>query len=132
MGDTNPSFYVIIRTIMKLLFLDDSYQKASNYLGYGGFCTDSLSARGMTNDIIQLKKEFKIPPGVEIKWSPSKDHFLNTKFKGKRKDLYLAAIGILEKHGAKIMCAVHSLDDCYPTMHGWEMAKTRIEIWGQT
>jgi hypothetical protein len=111
---------------MKLLFLDDSYQRTSNYLGYGGFYIDSVSARQMNDDISRLKEDFKIPPNVEIKWSPPKDHFLQTGFKGVRHKVYREAIRILEKHGAKVMCAVHALNDCYPTLNNWGAEKTRV------
>jgi hypothetical protein len=102
---------------MKFLFLDDSYQKKSDYLGYGGFCIDGTNLRKMGDDIRALKKEFKIPESVEIKWSPPKKHFLRTRFKESRQDLYRAGVAILRSHDARIICAVHSLSECYPRMH---------------
>jgi hypothetical protein len=113
---------------MKLLFLDDSYQKESKYLGYGGFCIDQAEVRGLAEDVYKLKMFFKIPESVEIKWSPPKDHFLRTKFKGKREDLYRKAIHLLQKHKTRIMCAVHSLDECYPiSLHNWK--KKEAFLW---
>jgi len=114
--------------LMRFLFLDDSYQKKSEYLGYGGFCIDGVNSRKMADDIQSLKKQFKIPNTVEIKWSPPKHHFLKTKFKGVRQELYRTALQILQKYNAKIICAVHSLGECYPKMYNWKMKD--ILVWG--
>ena len=91
---------------MKFLFLDDSYQKKSEYLGYGGFCIDGPNVRKMSDDIRLLKKEFKIPDSVEIKRSPPKDHFLNTKFKEQRRHLFKAALKVLKEYPFRPMVCV--------------------------
>lgn len=112
---------------MKALFLDDSYQKEKNYLGFGGFCIDESKIRILIEDILNLKSEFNIPRWVILKWSPGPKHFLRTKFTGDRQELNNKAIQLLHKHDATIICAVHDLNDCYGVrLHQWDFKRTRI------
>lgn len=113
---------------MKFLFLDDSLQKGRNYLGYGGFCIDESDLVKLTTDLSNLKRGFNIPEEVELKWSPDQKHFLRTKFRGKRQEVYEACIKLLCKHGASIICAVHNLNDCYgKKLYAWDMKQ--IILW---
>jgi hypothetical protein len=110
---------------MKLLFLDDSFQKDKNYLGYGGFCIDESELLNITAGVIELKRQRRIPEAVELKWSPGPRHYLRTTFRGSRRELYGACIELLRDHGASVVCAVHSLDDCYGrTTYGWDTRRT--------
>lgn len=110
---------------MKLLFLDDSLQRDKNYLGYGGFCIDGSEIVNITAGVTELKRRLRMPESVELKWSPDPRHYLRTTFKGSRKQLYRATIELLRDCGASVICAVHSLDDCYgKTLHGWDTRRT--------
>lgn len=76
----------------------------------------------------QGKRGFNIPEEVELKWSPDQKHFLRTKFRGKRQEVYEACIKLLCKHGASIICAVHNLNDCYgKKLYAWDMKQ--IILW---
>lgn len=55
---------------MKILFLDDSYLSKRKYIGSGGFCLNFQSVRPLADDLCDLKRKFRIPQDVEIKWSP--------------------------------------------------------------
>jgi hypothetical protein len=110
---------------MKLLFLDDSFQRDKNYLGYGGFCVDESEIVNLTAGMTELKRRLRIPESVELKWSPSPRHYLRTSFKGSRQQLYKTCIELLRDHGASVVCAVHSLNDCYGrTLYGWDTKRT--------
>jgi len=109
---------------MKLFFVDDSYRR-EGILGHGGFVIDALHAKMLMSDLTNLKKEFGIPHNVEVKWSPEPDHFLRTKFKGKREELYTQVIKLIYKYEAKIICAVHDLNECYGRKkHNWSLDTT--------
>lgn len=110
---------------MKLLFLDDSFQRDKNYLGYGGFCIDESEIVNLTAGITELKRRLHIPESVELKWSPSPRHYLRTTFKGSRQQLYKTCIELLRDHGASVVCAVHSLNHCYGrTLYNWDTRRT--------
>jgi hypothetical protein len=112
---------------MKFLFLDDSYQKNAKLLGHGGFCVDAAILKELISDITDLKRRYKIPQRVELKWSPDPHHFLRTEFKYKRSDLYRECIGILDKWDTPIICSIHSLSDCYGyKLHGWDLNDTKL------
>ena len=112
---------------MKILFLDDSYRKGKGYLGYGGYCLDGESVKPLASNLAELKRGYKIPKDVEIKWSPPKSHFLNTKFRGVRYDLYRDMLQLLGKHGARAICAVHSLNECYgKQLYNWKSEELLI------
>jgi hypothetical protein len=114
---------------MQILFLDDSYQSFDNnrYLGYGGFYIDADRLKELTKGISNLKSYYGIPSDVDLKWSPSPDHFLRTKFNGKRQDLYIDAIKLLSESESKVLCAVHHLESCYGiNSHNWDLKKFRL------
>lgn len=112
---------------MKVLFLDDSFQKNKNYLGYGGFCVDESQIRTLIEDILTLKHDFEIPRWVILKWSPSPKHFLRTKFTGSRQKLNREVVNLLHKHNATIICAVHDLNECYGVrLYNWDFKHTRL------
>lgn len=113
---------------MKLLFLDDSLQRDRNYLGYGGFCIDESEVVNLTADVSELKHRFGIPEKVELKWSPEPRHYLRVGFRGSRQELYKACIDLLRDHGTCVVCAVHSLNDCYgKALYGWDTRQ--IILW---
>jgi len=96
-------------------------------LGYGGFSIDESEVRTLISDIIAIKSEFGIPRWVNLKWSPSPRHFLRTKFTGDRQELNRKIIGLLYKHNAVIICAVHDLNDCYGVrLYNWNFERTRL------
>jgi len=97
---------------VKILFLDDSFRTDKNYLGHGGFCIDEADVNRLCEDIIKLKRMYKIPDRVEIKWSPGRDHFLRATFKGDRKHLYRDLLGLLNSYDVSIIGSVHNLNDC--------------------
>jgi len=112
---------------MHILFLDDSYNKQQKYLGHGGFCIQDSQIGQLTKEIEALKKSYGIPLDVELKWSPAPSHYLNTKFAGSRQRLYKDAIEILYNHNVNVICAIHSLKDCYAVKsYGWDSEQTRI------
>jgi hypothetical protein len=112
---------------MIILFIDDSYRSKDKYLGYGGFCVDEKYIRDLNQEVSQLKKSFKIPLSVELKWSPPPGHYLRKSFKGKRSDLYNAALDILETYDTKVICAVHAIKECYGyALHGWSLNRTAL------
>lgn len=111
---------------MKVLFLDDSYHKVRKYIGSGGFCLDARSVRPLSDDLCDLKRKYRIPYDVEIKWSPPPNHYFRTKFRGSRSSLYRDAIALLAKHNAHLLCVVHGLKHCYGVkMHNWRYEKAR-------
>jgi len=115
---------------MRVLFLDDSYQSfnRNRYLGYGGFWLEADRIKELTRGILSLKDKHGIPPDVDLKWSPNPKHFLRTKFRGKRQNLYADAITLLNENEAKILCAVHHLDSCYGIrLYNWDFK--RIRLW---
>lgn len=113
---------------MKLLFLDDSLQRDRNYLGYGGFCIDEPTLVKLIADLLSLKQDFNIPEEVELKWSLGKEHFLRTKLRGKRQEVYRACVKLLQQYGILVVCAVHSLNDCYgKQLYNWNMKQ--IILW---
>jgi hypothetical protein len=112
---------------MKVLFLDDSFQRKANFLGYGGFSIDESEISTLIGDIIALKSEFRIPRWVDLKWSPKPRHFLRSKFTGDRQELNRKIISLLHKHKATIICAVHDLNDCYGVrLYNWNFERTRL------
>ena len=102
---------------MKFLFLDDSKQKVKGknweYVGYGGFCIDSEEIKNLESDFYTIRKKHDIPQHIELKWSPNKRHFLNKEFKGERETLFREIMVLLSKYNAKILCAVHDINECY-------------------
>ncbi len=110
---------------MKLLFLDDSFQRDKGYLGYGGFCIDESEVVNISAGVTELKRRLRIPESVELKWSPPPRHYLRATFEGNRQQLYRTCIELLRDHGACVICAVHSLNDCYGrTTYGWDTRQT--------
>ena len=110
---------------VKILYLDDSYRREERILGYGGYHVDGAAMRRIGDDVAALKNHYGIPPAVELKWAPPRDHFLRTRFTGRRHELYRDALAILERNGARVMCAVHFLNECYPlSLHGWTVDRT--------
>jgi len=117
---------------MHILFLDDSATRNSWHVGYGGYCIDGHHLKELANDIESIKRKFGIPSIVELKWSPGPDHFLRTKFKGVRHDLYKEIINNLFKYNVRIICAVHALKECYGVkIHGWDRHKATRWAVGQ-
>ncbi len=107
---------------MKILYLDDSYRQGERVLGYGGYHVDSAAMRRIGDEVAALKDRYGIPRAVELKWAPPRDHFLRTRFGGVRHELYRDALAILERNAARVMCAVHFLNDCYGvSLHSWPM-----------
>ncbi|MGB3478785.1 MAG: DUF3800 domain-containing protein [bacterium] len=94
---------------MQILFLDDSYQKTPKYYGLGGYCIDEKNVRPLISDISQLKKKFKIPEYVWLKWSPSKKHPIHRCIKGSRQTLNKEALELLKKYEATTICHVFDL-----------------------
>ena len=104
---------------MKILYLDDSYRKEERILGYGGYHIDSVAMRRIGDEVAGLKRRHGIPQAVELKWAPPHGHFLRARFTRVRHELYRDALAILERNGARVMCAVHFLNDCYGvSLHG--------------
>ncbi|MHA1835163.1 MAG: hypothetical protein ACTSV7_14400 [Candidatus Baldrarchaeia archaeon] len=70
---------------MRVLFLDDSYQKfnQNKYLGYGGYWLEADRIKPLTKGISDLKERYGIPSDVDLKWSPHPNHYLRTKFRVK-------------------------------------------------
>jgi hypothetical protein len=113
---------------MRVLFLDDSYVKRNSYLGYGGFCIAGDLIRDLDAALLKVKHKHGVPGRVELKWSPPPQHFLRTKFKGVRQELYWDIIETLARFNARVLCAVHGLDQCYGVrIHGW--STERASIW---
>ena len=109
---------------MKILFLDDSFRKDKNYLGHGGLCIDEADVNKLCKDILKLKRRFRIPDYVEIKWSPGRDHFLRTSFKGDRKQLYRDLLALLNNYNVSVLSSVHSLNECHGVKtYGWETSR---------
>lgn len=114
---------------MRVLFLDDSYQKfnRNSLLGYGGYWLDAECIKPVTKGISDLKERYGIPPDVDLKWSPDRNHYLRTKFRGKRHNLYTDAITLLIENNARVLCAVHHLDSCYGVrLYNWDYKRTRL------
>ncbi len=112
---------------VNILFLDDSYARRSKYFGLGGFCLNANEIPALSADILKVRKKYRIPNNVEIKWSPPPDHFLRTKFPYSRSDLYKELIAALVKYNVRIICAIHGLKHCYGAkIHGWGIEKTSI------
>ena len=114
---------------MRILFLDDSYQNfnQNRYLGYGGFWLEADRIKELTKGISILKNKHSIPLDIDLKWSPDPKHYLRTKFRGKRHDLYSDTIKLLNENNAKILCAVHHLDSCYGIrLYNWDFKRTRL------
>lgn len=112
---------------MKVLFLDDSFQSSHSFQGYGGFCIDSKAIRPLSDDLSAVKKQYQIPWDTELKWSPSKGHYLNSTFKGKRQSLYSDALSLLRKYNARLICVIHHLSQCYGvTGHGWSEQEAKL------
>ena len=117
--------------IMKFLFLDDSKQKIKGknweYVGYGGFCIDSRYLRQLECDYYDIRKKYKIPQDIELKWSPNKHHFLNKEFTGNRNALFEEIIDLLKKYHIRIICAVHDINECYRIiLQKWSIEKTYL------
>lgn len=109
---------------MQLLFLDDSSR--DGLIGLGGFAIDVQHCRGLSLALRDVKKRYGVPELVELKWSPPRDHFLRTKFTGKREDLNRDAIALLEAHEATVFTAIHVTAECHgPKTHGWDQERTR-------
>lgn len=63
-----------------------------------------------------------------MKWSPSRDHFLRTNFRGDRQQIYKELIGLLHKYNASIISAVHDLSDCFGIRnYNWDL--NRAVLW---
>lgn len=117
------------RSVMKILFVDDCYRKDKKYLGHGGFCIDAGSLRTLASDFSKLKETYGIPHNVELKWSPSKGHYLRTDFEGDRQKLNKDAILLLRKYEANVICAVHNLEECYGVkLHRWTIKRARLWV----
>lgn len=113
---------------MRILFLDDSYVKQNGYLGYGGFCIAGELIRDLEDALAAVKAKHGVPRTVELKWSPPRDHFLRTKLKGTRHDLFADVLETLKGFNARVLCAVHALQECYGVkLHGW--STERAAIW---
>ena len=113
---------------MHLLFLDDSHRRKDNLLGIGGYSIALDQAKALAKGLLGVKRKHGVPPDVEIKWSPPKNHWLKSHFAGKRAELYTDVLSLLGKHNATVFSVVHVLDECYgPVKHGWK--KTRTLAW---
>ena len=111
---------------MKVLFLDDSYLSDRKYTGLGGFCLDARSIRVLADDLCELKRSYRIPQSVEVKWSPSPEHYFRKQFNGSRSKLYEDILSLVKKHKGTVLCAVHGLKHCYGVKeHKWEYEKAR-------
>jgi hypothetical protein len=113
---------------MKILFLDDCFRRDKNYFGHGGFSIDEVDINGLCEDLSRLKRRFGIPYHIEFKWSPPRDHFLRTTFRGDRQQLYKEVIGLLQKYNVSIISVVHDLNDCYGIRnYNWDI--NRACLW---
>lgn len=76
--------------------------------------------RELDSALTEVKSKHGVPRDVELKWSPAKDHFLRTSYSGVREDLYRDVLRTLAQLDARVLCAVHGLDECYGVRHhGW-------------
>jgi hypothetical protein len=113
---------------MRILFLDDSFDQANGYLAYGGVAVSGEKVRDIHDAINAVKSDHGVPLAVELKWSPPPNHFLRAKkLKGSRHDLYKDVLGVLSQFDARVLCAVHSLNDTYGVkLHGWSSEDASI------
>lgn len=110
---------------MHLLFLDDSHRRKENLLGIGGYSIALDQAKELAKGLSEVRRKHGVPPDVEIKWSPPKNHWLKSHFAGKRAELYTDVLSLLGKHNATVFSVVHVLDECYgPVKHGWKENRT--------
>jgi len=109
---------------MKLFFIDDSYRK-EGILGHGGFVIDASHVKSLMLDLENIKKAYKIPKSIELKWSPEKNHFFRTRFKEKREKLYEEVLKSISKYECKIICSAHDLNMCFGRKtYNWSIDKT--------
>lgn len=110
---------------MKVLFLDDSLQRKQNIIGFGGFVANGAALRRIGDELSAVKKAAGIPVEVELKWSPPSGHFLRTGFTGIREELYRAALSVLARNEAQVICVIHFLDECHGhKLHSWPIQKS--------
>ncbi len=111
---------------MKLFFIDDSYYRRERTLGQGGIVVDETELRSLQDGIRAIKLKHKIPLYVELKWSPGRDNYLRTRFKGDTDQLYKDAFDLLHNHNCVCLCALHLLGECHGyKAHGWTINTTK-------
>jgi hypothetical protein len=68
---------------MEIFFADDSVQRGfrtaqGKLVGFGGIFVEESELRGLSDDVEDLARRYKIPPGVELKWSPPRTSWIHT------------------------------------------------------
>jgi hypothetical protein len=110
-----------------VLFLDDSQYKQGALFGHCGFVCGQHELRPLTDALGEVKQQHGVPSDVELKWSPDPSHYLRTKFTGARQELYNDALALLDKHGCRVLGAIHFLSECYgPAVYNWPEKKTAL------
>jgi hypothetical protein len=66
---------------VEVFFADDSVQRGfrtrqGKLVGFGGIFVEDSELRGLSDDVEEIARRFRIPPGVELKWSPSRSNWI--------------------------------------------------------
>jgi hypothetical protein len=68
---------------VEIFFADDSVQRGfrkgqGKLVGFGGIFVEESELRGLNDDVEDLARQYGIPPGVELKWSPPRNSWIYT------------------------------------------------------
>lgn len=90
---------------MHLFFGDDSVRKGARggmgmLVSFGGILLDETMLRPLQEQITSIRRDFDVPPGEELKWSPRKDSWIFQKLHGPdRTECYRRAIRAAREAG---------------------------------
>jgi Protein of unknown function (DUF3800) len=97
---------------MEVFFADDSVQTGfrrnqGKLVGFGGVFVDETELRPLSLDMDQIAAQYRIPPGVELKWSPPRRSWLHDNLgEPERPACYGAVLDAAARHGARALVAV--------------------------
>jgi hypothetical protein len=111
---------------MNILFIDDTEQSNSNYIGIGGVIFHDDYLKDLCSLFKQKKAEHGIPPEEEIKWSPPSDSWIAKNLRGEnRVAAYSDILSLVDSLKGKLIVAVKQRDSSKQSLREakWECIK---------
>lgn len=100
---------------MEVFFADDSTQKSrregvGSVIGVGGVLLEENAVRPLAAAVDQIAREFGVPEGDELKWSPKKGSWIHTNLHSEaREECYRRVLNTAAEHNAKAIAVCWSL-----------------------
>lgn len=97
---------------MDVFFGDESIQKGARsgmgkLIAFGGVFVEEQNLRTLASAIDAIAKNYGIPAGTELKWSPSKKNWIRDNLVGSaRKTCYAEVLDVAKRHDARALVSI--------------------------